>query len=286
MSGKAFAALLFGILMSAVTADESTETWPPPTRSPKGNLFGKMVTLTTDGVYRGGITFYPPYYSPPPNDTVNGTHHPTRYPSWTTPPPTAGVTVCLRFVKDYAGGSSIFQLDPGYQQSFTVRYRGPEYLLSVDRINVLLNPNLEIWTNIYPEIWTRVCLVVDSMKKVVQAFSGSYMSARKLVNSPITWSGRPVIDFSSFDGQVTDIQIWDYPISSNMIYSYMSRSGMSFGNALTWSNIGYTIKGPMLMEDSDLYRMEAEKGEREIRLCHKRKKMFVNEKGGRMRNQM
>lgn len=36
------------------------------------------------------------------------------------------------------------------------------------------------------------------------------------------WSGEPVIDFPGFDGQVTDVQIWDYPVHYREVFNYMS----------------------------------------------------------------
>ena len=36
------------------------------------------------------------------------------------------------------------------------------------------------------------------------------------------WSGEPVIQFEGFDGQVTDIQMWDYPLSYREVFKYMT----------------------------------------------------------------
>ncbi|KAM8867548.1 jeltraxin-like [Synchiropus picturatus] len=251
-----------------------------------------MVTLATYG--GGGVTFYPPYYSPDPTVSASKgwptttTAWPTRPPFWTTPPSTTGVSVCLRFIKDFRQESAIFQLDPGSYRSLLLTNLGQDYWMSQSRYGpkYLMTPNLQIWPNLYPEIWSRVCLVVDSMKNVAQLYSGSYMSARKLIPPQIGWSGRPMIDITEFDGQVTDIQVWDYAISSNMVYYYMIRSTAG-GNALTWSNIGYSARGRILMEDSYQYMLqEEEAGQRGSRRRHKVKMMFVNVKGGRMKNQM
>lgn len=35
-------------------------------------------------------------------------------------------------------------------------------------------------------------------------------------------SDRPVIQFSGFDGQVTDVQMWDYPLSYREVFAYMN----------------------------------------------------------------
>lgn len=36
------------------------------------------------------------------------------------------------------------------------------------------------------------------------------------------WSGEPVITFSGFDGQLTDVQVWDYPLRYKEVLYYMS----------------------------------------------------------------
>ena len=36
------------------------------------------------------------------------------------------------------------------------------------------------------------------------------------------WSGEPVIEFKGFDGQVTDVQMWDYPLSYREVFKYMT----------------------------------------------------------------
>lgn len=32
-----------------------------------------------------------------------------------------------------------------------------------------------------------------------------------------------MIDFSGFDGQLTDVQMWDYPVSYREVFSYMTK---------------------------------------------------------------
>ena len=42
------------------------------------------------------------------------------------------------------------------------------------------------------------------------------------------WPGEPVIDIPGFDGQVTDIQVWDYPLRYREIINYMNTGAFRY----------------------------------------------------------
>ncbi|XP_051932386.1 uncharacterized protein LOC127607773 isoform X7 [Hippocampus zosterae] len=177
------------------------------------------------------------------------------YPSWTTEAPTKGVTVCLRYLLDSQTSSrDIFTLSPTSRAPLTLSssYDGSDLMiLSSVYWSMRLKANVRIWAGIRDDLWTRLCLTVDTVRGVVQVFSGSYMSIRKMAPSKYVWSGEPVIAMSGVDGQVTDVQIWDYPLSYNDIFNYMTphNYGWPRGSVLTWSDIRYTATGRVLLED-------------------------------------
>ncbi|KAA8593278.1 uncharacterized protein LOC116687996 [Etheostoma spectabile] len=151
---------------------------------------------------------------------------------------------------------SIFTLSPSSRQPLQMGVSASgSYRLSFDRYgyySLNLKPYKNFWANIGLEIWTRVCLTVDTVKNVAQLFSDSSMSIRKMLptNVQYVWSGEPVIDFSGFDGQVTDVQIWDYSLPYREVLNYMtSRYGSYSGSALSWSYISYSPRGKVLLED-------------------------------------
>ncbi|XP_027134642.1 cell wall protein DAN4-like [Larimichthys crocea] len=179
----------------------------------------------------------------------------TTSPAWTTAPPTRGVSVCLRYLTDYiqVPGPAIFTLISSSSSPISLTsYSGLWYGLTFNYYNVLfLQPKIRFWSNIGPDIWTRLCLTVDTVKNVAQVFSGPNISIRKILPIRYVWSGQPVIDFSGFDGQVTDVQIWDYPLHYREIYNYMVSGvyGPHRGSILTWSSISYSPRGNVVMED-------------------------------------
>lgn len=80
-----------------------------------------------------------------------------------------------------------------------------------------------------------------------------------MVNQPLclcvcvqyVWSGEPVIDIPGFNGQVTDVQVWDYPLCYQEVFNYMANGvyGSYSGNVLTWSHVSYSLRGKALLED-------------------------------------
>nr|XP_061833677.1 C-reactive protein-like [Nerophis lumbriciformis] len=230
------------------------------------DLNGMMVTLSYRG---GGVSFYPPNYSIPPDNTrayptrdyptraYPTRDYPTRayptsaYPSWTTESPPRGVSVCVRYLMgEQTSSSSIFQLSPSSQavMRLTTDNQG-SYRLNWEKLtyqSVRLDPRIKMWSNVQPDIWTRVCVTVDTLRGVAQLFSDSNMSVRAIIPSKFVWSGEPVVAMSGFDGQVTDLQVWDYPLTYYTILTYMNR--WLSGSVLTWSNIGYSLTGSTILE--------------------------------------
>ncbi|XP_049894376.1 uncharacterized protein LOC126386219 [Epinephelus moara] len=168
---------------------------------------------------------------------------------WTTP---AGVTVCLRYLADDTS-FSLLTISPSSRNPLRLDVSNAGYQLTFQYgyNSLYLRPNIRFWSNPGADIWTRVCLTLDSMKNVAQVFSGSHMSIRKLMPVKYAWSGQPVIEFSGFDGQMTDLQVWDYPLRYREVFNYMT-GGVYMpysGSVINWSYIGYTPRGSILLED-------------------------------------
>ncbi|XP_034726073.1 uncharacterized protein LOC117943817 isoform X2 [Etheostoma cragini] len=277
---------LVGLTATTPWFRTTTPTWTTTAGASGLNLNGKMFTLSVNG---GGVSFYSPYFSPTtsspyttrrpyytttrpytPQPTTRRPYYTTTRPytprtttprptttrPWTTAPTTRGVSVCLRYMSDFQTDiRSIFTLSPSSRQPLQMGVSASgSYRLSFDRYgyyNLNLKPYKTFWANIRLEIWTRVCLTVDTMKNVAQLFSDSSMSIRKMLPTDYVWSGEPVIDFSGFDGQVTDVQIWDYSLKYREVLNYMNSGRYSSysGSALTWSYISYSLRGKVLLED-------------------------------------
>ncbi|XP_030277431.1 uncharacterized protein LOC115584141 isoform X2 [Sparus aurata] len=249
------ALLVVAVMSAPVNMELTMKSWTTP--GPQGvNLKGKMFTLSQSG---GRISFYPPYFYPTPWPstpyyTTTDIPTTTSYP-WTTAPTMRSVSVCLRYLTDFVEESypRIFTLSPSSTplQMTTDQLGGYTLNFNSYGYTMYLKPSIRLWSNIGPDIWSRVCLTVDSMKNVAQVFSGSNISIRKVMPYQYVWSGEPVIEFEGFDGQVTDVQMWDYPLSYREVFKYMTSGvyGPYSGSILTWSSISYTPRGNTLLED-------------------------------------
>ncbi|XP_043977113.1 nucleoporin NSP1-like [Gambusia affinis] len=194
--------------------------------------------------------------------TTTTTHRTTTRHPWTTAPSTRGVSVCLRYVTDSDSGS-IFTLSPSSQYLRLEISRPQLYMLTFNNYNtVYLQPYLKLWSGLTPNVWTSICFTLDNTKGVVQMFRDSYMSSRKLLNNQYVWSGERVMQFSNFQGQLTDVQVWDYPLRYQEVLYYMSSGGYGSyqGSVLSWSYISYSQTGRTLLEDG--YELQMKKPNR------------------------
>ncbi|XP_005938931.1 jeltraxin isoform X1 [Haplochromis burtoni] len=251
-----------------------------------------MFTLSRN--YGGVIFYHPNYHFQTPYPTrsykVGSPNTTTKHPNTTTtttkPPkttttkatttqsPTRSVSVCLRYMTDAVQPTfPLFTLSPD-TSSLSLQRSFDTFMLSCyDSFSVDLQPIVHLWPDIKQDIWTSVCLTVDTSKSVVQMFSGGYMSPRKVMPYQYVWSGEPVISFPGFDGQLTDVQVWDYPLRYKDIFYYMSRSyyGSYSGSVISWSYIRYDNRGRAVLEDN--FDMRA-KVEQESRRKEKKMRFF------------
>lgn len=105
---------------------------------------------------------------------------------WSCSPP-AGVSVCLRYMADnLQSGFPLFTLSPNRSPlSLEVNLNSYGLTFSGYYNYVYLRPLIKFWPNIGSDFWTSVCLTVDTRKGVVQMFSGSNMSIRKVLPSQV-----------------------------------------------------------------------------------------------------
>ncbi|KAG7494037.1 hypothetical protein JOB18_021704 [Solea senegalensis] len=251
MKNKVLFALMVIISSLLATTQTTTTTRPrttTPPSLPRANLNGKMFTLSV-----GGITFYSPYSTTPHSPQPATTSSPYQ----TTQPSVTGWSLCLRYLSDTqshkilticpscynsvilsAASKTLFRLSNGYGSGSSSNFE----------------PNINFMSASELDIWTKVCVTVDNVKSVAQLFSGSNMSIRKMLRLKCSWTGAPTIRISGFDGQVTDVQMWDYPLLYEDVSNYMNYRDYA-GSILTWSDIRYSPDGNLLLED--VYEFQA-----------------------------
>ncbi|KAK6305091.1 hypothetical protein J4Q44_G00238710 [Coregonus suidteri] len=103
-----------------------------------------------------------------------------------------------------------------------------------------------------PRPWTSLCVTWEKKMGVAQVWRGGTVSVRKRVFGQLT-NGPPVLNVYKFEGQVTDVEMWDIVLSPSWIMAFMSgwqSYGYTPGNVLTWSKAIYSTNGEILLEEN------------------------------------
>lgn len=64
------------------------------------------------------------------------------------------------------------------------------------------------------------------------------------------FSGNTVMTISQFEGQLTDIHVWDKILPLSSLRAYMSGWDYPSGNLLSWRNMTYSSEGYVVLEDA------------------------------------
>ncbi|XP_071401575.1 mucin-3A-like [Centroberyx affinis] len=268
---------------TTTTPYRTSTTWRPTTTTPHRTSTTWRPTTTTP--YRTSTTWTPTTTTPHRTSTTwkPTTTTPYRTSSWTTAPPSRGVSVCLRYVAEATDYQQIFTLSPDSSSRMTLSgspIGGCDLSFSSGYYSLSFRSYRTFWSNVRPDFWTRVCVTVDTMKGVAQVFSGGNISVRKKLPVQSVLTGEPVIDIPGFDGQLTDVQVWDYPLRYREIINYMNGYYGSYrGSVLSWSRISYSLRGNSLLEDIFEWQenQPIRRGDREHGpMGEKRKKKFFN----------
>lgn len=83
-----------------------------------------------------------------------------------------------------------------------------------------------------------------------------------VVVSPVqNFYGTPAMTLSGFEGQVTDIHVWDQALPLSGLRSYNQGWGYPSGNLLNWRDMSYTSDGYAVLENA--YGSQGKLGEKE-----------------------
>ncbi|XP_070990775.1 uncharacterized protein [Oncorhynchus clarkii lewisi] len=192
-----------------------------------------------------------PYPSHSPSTSSSPSSPYTSYPYTTPSPSLSALTVCLRYMAEEGKDLTLFSLTQGnYWNLLLERNSGMDYL-SIHSSSQSFRSYRLLWSITEPRPWTSLCVTWEKNTGVAQVWRGRTVSIRKRVFGQVT-NGPPVLKVYKFEGQVTDVEVWDSVLSPSWIMSYMSgwQSYWSYapGNVLTWSKAIYSTNGEVLLE--------------------------------------
>ncbi|XP_071219615.1 jeltraxin-like [Salvelinus alpinus] len=226
---------------------------------PTTDLRGRMFTVSNYGGFIMYTDAVSPYSSPSP--TAYPTSSPsspyTSYPYTTPSPSLSALTVCLRYMAEEGKDLTLFSLTQGnYWNLLLERNSGMDRLSTHSTSQYFRSYRLlsKYITDIEHRPWTNLCVTWEAETGVAQVWRGGTVSIRKRVLGQMN-SAPPVLHIYQFEGQVTDVEVWDRVLSSSVILDYMS--GWYYnptfyhytpGNLLTWSKAIYSTTGDVLLE--------------------------------------
>ncbi|XP_042167131.1 uncharacterized serine-rich protein C215.13-like [Oncorhynchus tshawytscha] len=218
-----------------------------------------------------------PYPSHSPSTSSSPSSPYTSYPYTTPSPSLSALTVCLRYMAEEGKDLTLFSLTQGnYWNLLLERNSGMDYL-SIHSSSQSFRSYRLLWSIIEPRPWTSLCVTWEKNTGLAQVWRGRTVSIRKRVFGQVT-NGPPVLKVYKFEGQVTDVEVWDSVLSPSWIMSYMSgwQSYWSYtpGNVLTWSKAIYSTNGEVLLE-RNTYNSDHQpiRGQRQHPRPMRRKKM-------------
>uniref|UniRef100_A0A8K9XVM2 Pentraxin (PTX) domain-containing protein n=1 Tax=Oncorhynchus mykiss TaxID=8022 RepID=A0A8K9XVM2_ONCMY len=245
----------------------STTTYPSPSPSPSSPYSSPSTSPSPSTSHSPSTSRSPssPYSSPStfpsPSSSPSSTPYPshssspsspyTSYPYTTPSPSLSALTVCLRYMAEEGKDLTLFSLTQGnYWNLLLERNSGMDYL-SIHSSSQSFRSYRLLWSITEPRPWTSLCVTWEKNTGVAQVWRGRTVSIRKRVFGQVT-NGPPVLKVFKFEGQVTDVEVWDRVLSPSWILAYMSgwQSYWSYtpGNVLTWSKAIYSTNGEVLLE--------------------------------------
>ncbi|KAI4875965.1 hypothetical protein NFI96_022098 [Prochilodus magdalenae] len=162
----------------------------------------------------------------------------------------SGLTVCMRVLCE----KKDFEVQLRFRNtSDRVFYRGPlifgvpSHCLDVNRDSV--NFDVASMTPSFEQLWPwkNMCFTWESGTGMAQLWYDEKMSIRKGIARGQVLSGQAELTILGFEGQVSDLYVWDSPLSVRDLYLYLNlNSSFPSGSILDWNLIEYSTNGYVL----------------------------------------
>ncbi|XP_053096498.1 serum amyloid P-component-like isoform X2 [Pangasianodon hypophthalmus] len=165
-----------------------------------------------------------------------------------------GLTLCLRAVTEQKwlmedGLSLTFDKNVAVNiGDFNTAY---EYKLQFNRFSMVLAQGVR-------SLWKSSCLTWDSSSGMAQLWFDGKMSARKGLSRGTVFSGQPELTMYQFEGQVSDVYLWDSVLSVRELHRYLYHHSVpSRGSILDWKQMEFRSSGYVVLEPAYPKRLPA-----------------------------
>uniref|UniRef100_A0A4W5MH05 Pentraxin (PTX) domain-containing protein n=1 Tax=Hucho hucho TaxID=62062 RepID=A0A4W5MH05_9TELE len=155
-----------------------------------------------------------------------------------SPNTTPSGTVFQKYMRTRTQGKdlTLFSLTQGNYWNLLLETKYGMDRLSIDFSSQSFRSYRLLFSITEPRPWTSLCITWEKKTGVAQVWRDGTVSIRKRVSGQVRGE--------KFEGQVTDVEVWDSVLSQRWIMAYMSgwRSYGTYtpGNVLTWSKAIYS----------------------------------------------
>ncbi|XP_063042609.1 serum amyloid P-component-like [Engraulis encrasicolus] len=167
---------------------------------------------------------------------------------------TYAFTVCLRAIFEMSSTRNIFSLSIGTSVALSLTTSPyateipPGYQLTLGQASKAFKMVSKVpsVSKLWP--WTSLCVTWDSTTGMTQLWEDNSMSVRKSMWRGQGFYGTPVLSLSGFEGQVTDMHMWNQAMPVSVLRSYNQGWGYPQGTMLSWARTSYSVRGSPILE--------------------------------------
>ncbi|KAM9444712.1 serum amyloid P-component-like [Clarias gariepinus] len=168
-------------------------------------------------------------------------------------PEVTGITLCLRGLTDKKWMiDDRLQLMFGERNAFYITASSSsEYQLQVagSYPYVTFNVNSMVAVREVSSVWKSRCVTWDSDSGMAQLWFDGRMSVRKGVSRGAVFSGQAELSLHQFEGQLSDVYLWDSVLSTRELYRYLYQLSVPWGGkVLDWTQMEFITSGYVVLE--------------------------------------
>ncbi|MCJ8750293.1 hypothetical protein PDJAM_G00260980 [Pangasius djambal] len=172
-----------------------------------------------------------------------------------------GLTLCLRAVTEkrwLIEDQLSLTFEKNIAVYFSNSYSTNDYNLQVAGSYVMFNMISMVPVQGVRSLWKSRCLTWDSSSGMAQLWFDGMMSVRKGLSRGTVFSGQPELTMYQFEGQVSDVYLWDSVLSVRELHRYLYHHSVpSRGSVLDWKQMEFRSSGYVVLEPAYPKRLPA-----------------------------
>lgn len=172
------------------------------------------------------------------------------------------MTVCLHFFSQLSRTQGLFSLPTRSHDNSLMLSKESDGSLKVQTGSDSYN-SVKLPFNLLD--WNSVCWSWDSQTGLTKLWLNGLRTSHRLLGKKHMVRGEISIIIGqeqdqfkggfntndSFEGDISDLHMWDHIVSACDIRSYLNQGSFSPGNLLSWNSLNYTVSGNVFIQNAD-----------------------------------